>query len=193
LSRILFISHPEVEQDPARPVPLWRLSPRGIARMRAFAGTEEARGIRAIWSSAETKAIEAAGLLGAALGLGLSVEEGLGENDRSATGYLPPPEFQKAADAFFAHPDESFRGWETARAAQRRICEAVARVAAARPPAGDMAILAHGGVGALLLAAVSGQPISRALDQPGGGGGCLLLLQPGPPLGLLAGWRLLPG
>ena len=193
MSRLFFLTHPEVEQDPARPVPLWRLSPRGIARMRAFAETTEARGIHAIWSSAETKAIEAAGLLGAALGLGLSVEEGLGENDRSATGYLPPPEFQKAADAFFARPDESFRGWETARAAQQRIRAAVERVAAARPASGDVAILAHGGVGALLLGAVTGQPISRALDQPGGGGGCLLVLHPGPPLVLREGWRVLPG
>jgi broad specificity phosphatase PhoE len=193
LSRLLFITHPEVEQDPARPVPLWRLSARGIARMRAFAETPEVLGIRSIWASAETKAIEAAGLLAAALGVGVCVDEGLGENDRSATGYLPPPEFQKAADAFFAHPDASFRGWETARAAQQRILAAVARVLAASGPAGDVAILAHGGVGALLLGGVTGQPISRALDQPGGGGGCVLVLHPGPPLALAEGWRVLPG
>lgn len=193
MSRLLFVTHPEVEQDPARPVPRWRLSAQGIARMRAFAETAEALRVRAIWASDETKAIEAAGLLGAALGLGVSVDPGLGENDRSATGYLPPPEFQKAADAFFAEPDASFRGWETARAAQRRIVAAAGRVLASRPLEGDVAILSHGGVGALLLGAVTGQPISRALDQPGRGGGCVLVIAPGPPLALIEGWRVLPG
>jgi len=49
----------------------------------------------------------------------------LGENDRSATGYLEPQEFETTANAFFAYPERSIRGWETAQAAQTRIVEAV--------------------------------------------------------------------
>lgn len=47
--------------------------------------------------------------------LGLSVAElkRLGENDRSATGYLPRAEFEAVANLFFAHPNE--RSWLEAR------------------------------------------------------------------------------
>ena len=36
---------------------------------------------------------------------------------------------------------------------------------------GDVAVISHGGVGALLLCHLKGVPISRAEDQPGLGGG----------------------
>lgn len=159
---MIFITHPEVEVDPDRPVTRWRLSEKGIARMRAFA--ETAPPFRAIWASAETKAIEAAGILAAAQGCGIRIHPGLGENDRSSTGFLPPPEFEAAADMFFAEPELSFRGWETARAAQDRV------VAAFRDIQGeDVAIVAHGAVGTLLRCHLAGLPISRDHDQPGQG------------------------
>ena len=46
----------------------------------------------------------------------LSVEErpGIGENDRSATGFVPAEEFEALADTFFADPHTSIRGWERA-------------------------------------------------------------------------------
>ena len=53
--------------------------------------------------------------------------EGRGENDRSATGFLAPPDFEAAADRFFAEPETSFRGWERAIDAQARIVAAVDR------------------------------------------------------------------
>lgn len=165
MSRLLFITHPEVTVDPARPVPRWHLSDTGIRRMRLFAESPEVAEVTAIWASTETKAIEAAGILAARLGLGIQVAADLGENDRSATGFLPPPEFEAMADAFFAHPDESIRGWERAADAQTRIAAAVARILAGHQ-GGDIAILAHGGIGTLLLSHYRREAISRAADQP---------------------------
>lgn len=165
------ITHPEVEIDPAIPVPDWRLSARGLARSRAMLGAPWVAGIGAVFSSAERKARDMADILGAHLGLTPVIDAGLGENDRSATGYLPRAEFERTADAFFAHPETSIRGWERAVDAQARIVAAVARVVAAAPPEGDIALIAHGGVGALLLCHLTGAPISRAADQPGEGGG----------------------
>lgn len=165
MAKVLFITHPEVVIDPAVPVPRWHLSETGIRRMRAFAAAPEAADLRAVWASGETKAIEAAGLLAGRFGLAVMIEAALHENDRSATGFLPPAEFQTVANAFFASPEASVRGWERAVDAQARIAAAVDRVLAAAPP-GDIAIVAHGGVGTLLLCACLGQPISRALDQP---------------------------
>ena len=140
------------------PVPRWGLSDTGRARMRAFACDAAS-----VWCSAERKAVEAASFLGSP-----RVLPALGENDRSATGYLPPDVFEATADRFFAEPDTSVDGWETARAAQARIVAAVEDVLAAAPP-GDVAIVSHGGVGTLLLCALSGSPITRELDQPGQG------------------------
>ncbi|MFZ5730653.1 MAG: histidine phosphatase family protein, partial [Pseudomonadota bacterium] len=89
-----------------------------------------------------------------------------GENDRSATGFVPPDPFERLADAFFAHPEESVRGWETAAAAQGRIVAATMEILQAHPGPGDVAIVAHGGVGTLLLCHLKGLPIARAHDQP---------------------------
>ena len=166
-----FITHPEVAIDPAVPVPDWPLSPRGRQRLRAALKQPWLTGVRAVFTSAERKARESADILARPLGLAPIVIAGLGENDRSATGYLPKAEFEALADAFFAQPDDSVRGWETASAAQRRIIDAVDRAIAMAPPAGDIAIVAHGGVGALLLCHLKRVPISRTEDQPSGGGG----------------------
>lgn len=161
----LFITHPDVIVDPARPVPRWSLNAKGIARMRHYVDGSDHGAVTAVWASEETKAIEAAGLLAARLGLGVSVHPGLGENDRSATGFLPPPEFEAMADAFFARPEESVRGWERAVDAQARVAAAVETILASHA-GGDIAFVAHGGVGTLLLCHLLGHPIDRALDQP---------------------------
>jgi broad specificity phosphatase PhoE len=168
---VFFITHPEVEIDPAVPVPLWPLSARGRVRMQAALERPWVRRIRAIHCSAERKAIDAATILGNGLGLGFSTHENLGENDRSATGYLPKEEFERVAGEFFARPAESVRGWERAVDAQARIVGAVDVVLKAAPASGDVAIVAHGGVGALLACALEGIAISRTQDQPPGGGG----------------------
>jgi broad specificity phosphatase PhoE len=165
VATVFFITHPEVTVDPAVPVPRWQLSQAGIARMRAFVAGPVCAGVRTVTASTECKAIEAAGLLAGRLGLPVGVHESLGENDRSATGFVPPPEFEALADAFFARPEESVRGWERAVDAQARVSAAVDEVLAAAGP-GDVAIVAHGAVGTLLACRLAGRPIDRRHDQP---------------------------
>ena len=89
----------------------------------------------------------------------------MGENDRSATGFLPPSEFEEVADAFFAAPELSVRGWERAVDAQTRIRKAVSRIVAGHGD-GDLAIVSHGAVGTLLFCALAGRGIARSFDQP---------------------------
>ncbi len=185
MSAITFITHPEVVVDPHIPVPRWHLSDLGIARMRAFSASPVLRGINAVWASTETKAIEGAGIVAGARGLPISVHPGLDENDRSATGFLPPDEFQRTADAFFSNPHESVRGWERAIDAQRRVVAAFDAIVAARPD-GNIAIVAHGGVGTLLYCHLAGVPISRQYDQPSQGHYWSYTL---PSRSLLHGWR----
>jgi broad specificity phosphatase PhoE len=134
--------------------------------MKAGLAQPWVRSLGAIWSSTERKAIDGAKILSDATGLPFTTLAALGENDRSATGYLPRPEFEATADLFFAHPTRSIRGWEPAIAAQSRITAALETLLAATPEHLDIAIVAHGGVGALLICALENLPISRAHDQP---------------------------
>ena len=167
-----FITHPDVLIDPGVPVPDWKLAPCGRARMVRASASSWMAGVRSIWCSAERKSRDAASILGEQLGLSVAGLVGLGENDRSATGYLPAAEFESVADRFFAQPEQSVRGWERAIDAQRRIVTAVDHVcAAAAGCGGDLAIVSHGGVGTLLLCHLRGEAISRAHDQPRNNGG----------------------
>ena len=171
MSQVLFITHPDVIIDPAVPVPEWTLSRTGLARMRAFAAQPRMLSVCALWSSAEHKAQDGARVLATALRLPWQQRQDLGENDRSSTGYLPRSAFEAMADAFFAEPEVSAQGWERAVDAQERIVAAVRTVLGVTSQSGDVAIVSHGAVGALLLGHLSGRPIDRSLDQPVGNGG----------------------
>jgi|SRR5579871_2452652 len=164
----LVISHPEVVVDPARPVPNWCLSALGIERMTRFASSSVVNGVAAIFASRETKASEAAQILGRIKGIPVAIRDGLEEIDRSAAGFLPAPEFERTADTFFAEPERSVRGWERAVDAQARIVRTVDGLLQAGSD-NDLAIVIHGGVGTLLLCSYLRTPITRELDQPSPG------------------------
>lgn len=164
-----YITHPQVQIDANVPVPEWGLSEIGRARALAMLEQPWVGSIRRVVSSAERKAIETAKILARQLGLTVEVRERMHENDRSATGFLPPPEFEAVADQFFANPHKSIRGWERAIDAQQRIVSEVEAVLHAAV-GGDIAFVGHGGVGTLLLLSLSNREISREADQPAGGG-----------------------
>ncbi|AYG57796.1 phosphoglycerate mutase family protein [Rhizobium jaguaris] len=166
----LYITHPQVRIDPAIPVPDWGLSDIGAARATLAAARPWANTLGLIVSSGERKAIETAEILATASGAKVEIIEAMHENDRSATGFLAPPEFEKAADWFFAHPHESFKGWERAIDAQARIVSHVEAVLSRLGEQAPVAFVGHGGVGTLLKCHVEGKPIARQGDQPPGGG-----------------------
>jgi broad specificity phosphatase PhoE len=166
---VFFVTHPEVLVESAVPVPEWSLSEMGRQRMQRFADSLVGGGVSSIWASSERKAIEAATQLGERVQLPVRQHPGLGENDRSSTGYLPAARFERMADRFFAEPESSVEGWERALDAQRRIVAAIDDVIAASSQSGHVAVIAHGGVGTLLLCHLRGVPISRAEDQPSQG------------------------
>lgn len=107
------------------------------------------------------------GILAGLTGLASTTDTRLCENDRSSTGYLPPIEFEATANQFFAHPNVSVRGWETAVQAQYRVVAAIRHLSS--DTAISTAFVAHGAVGTLLYCDLMGIPISREHDQPGQG------------------------
>jgi broad specificity phosphatase PhoE len=142
----------------------------GIARSEKAAQCDWAKTLTRILSSDETKALETAAILARASGVHVEVLEHAGENDRSATGFLVPEEFEKAANWFFANAEQSFHGWERAVDAQKRIATAVSSVLDGHDPSQPIAFVGHGGVGTLLKCHLAGLPIARSYDQPAGGG-----------------------
>lgn len=171
----VYLTHPQVRIDPEVPVPQWGLSELGRERALRTAQSPWLTKIGRVISSDEVKAVETASILAEAAGCKVEIAEHMGENDRSATGFLPPPEFEKAADWFFAHPQESFKGWERAIDAQARIVSAVEAVLADHDPRMPTLFVGHGGVGTLLKCHLEGRVIGRDADQPPGAGGNLYM------------------
>ncbi len=197
MAHVYFITHPDVELDPEKPIERWGLSERGRRRMKAALERPWVAGLTGVCSSEEQKAIDGATILADALGIPSHRLAALGENDRSATGFLAPQEFSAMVDRFFGEPETSVRGWERAIDAQARIRGAVDEALDVLPQ-GDVAIVAHGGVGTLLLCHLQGVPIARERDQippppgspPGSGGGCYYAFDRESRV-LLHGWRLI--
>ena len=169
--QVLYLSHPQVAIDPSAPVQTWPLSQLGRVRTERFAASPRLARVTAIYSSAERKAVDTGSILAEQLGVPLTIVEAMHENDRSATGYLPPERFEAVADRFFAEPEASVLGWERAVDAQARIVASVGDILRRDGTSGDILLAGHGGVGALLMAHLLGEPISRQFDQPATGGG----------------------
>ncbi|WP_417668390.1 histidine phosphatase family protein [Roseibium sp.] len=170
MSFCIYITHPQVQMDLAVPVPEWGLSDLGRARAILATSLPWAKDIRHVVSSNERKAIETAEIFAEAFGLGVRRIDAMHENDRSATGFLPPDEFEQVADQFFRNPEERVRGWERAVDAQGRIVEEVQNCLAGIPDQEPVLFAGHGGVGTLLRCHLMGAPIDRSHDQLAGGG-----------------------
>jgi broad specificity phosphatase PhoE len=188
MPRIIFLTHPEVVIDPDVPVPEWPLSETGRARMAAFSRMLKGQGVTSVWASTERKAMDGAEIAATALGVPVRTDAGLGENGRESTGYIAPPEFWEVVEQFFAKPHESIRGWERAIDAQSRIVAAVRTVAREDRTDGDVLIVSHGGVGALLTAHVQKVEIGQESRPSHPGGGCFIILDK-DSLAMLHDWR----
>jgi hypothetical protein len=158
---VFFITHPDVSIDPSVPVPEWPLNERGRARLRAMAAYPWAREVRRIFSSGERKARDAAQILTDELGLsGYSVVHGLGENDRSATGYLPEQEFEATVDAFFANPQTASEAGSRRQMPRRGSFTPLSRWCRKPPTMVTLPLSVMGHRDAALL------PFRRTADQP---------------------------
>ena len=191
MPRLLYVvTHPEVQVAPDVPVPKWGLSARGRHRLRGLLQLPWVDRVGTVFSSDESKALETAEALADRAGLTVAVDHELGENDRSSTGFLPSAEFESLADRFFAEPEQSVRGWETAVDAQRRVVAAVGRcLARSGGGNGDVVVVAHGAVGTLLWCHLSGRSVDRRCDQPGQGSWYAVDLATMKPL---TGWQRMP-
>lgn len=189
---VCFITHPNVVINPEIPIPRWSLSQQGKERMKMLLAKPWTRNVSSIYCSTEQKAIDGAEILAEHLSIPYQMLNELGEIDRSSTGYLPRSEFEATVDLFFANPDKSMRGWETAFEAQQRIVRAIERIIENDTSDRDIAIVSHGGVGALYLCHLKGCQISRNEGQPGTDGGYYYCFD-AQSRSLLHGWKPIDG
>lgn len=141
----MLVKHAMPQIEPSRPARTWRLSDAGRAAALAMAGKLSALGLSELVASSEPKAEETARILGGALGLACTVDEGLVEHRRESVPFLEAQAFEAAMQAFFERPGERVLGEESAD-------EALARF--------DAALAAHRRVGAALLAVCHGTVIT---------------------------------
>ncbi|MBB3021239.1 broad specificity phosphatase PhoE [Microvirga lupini] len=176
MASLIFITHPEVVIDPSQPIPEWPLNAIGRARMERFVDLLADRNVTAVHASTERKATDGAAIVAERLGLSYKAHDDLGENDRSSTGFIAPPEFWTVVREFFGRPHESIRGWERAIDAQTRIVTAVGRILREDQTSGDIVVVSHGAVGCLLTAHLQQVEIGQESRPQHPGGGCFIVI-----------------
>ncbi len=152
---LLLIRHAAPTVVPGVPAREWRLSADGRRRCEDLAQRVKRYNPRVVVTSVEPKARETAELVAARLGLMLVTVAGLHEHERDNVGYLERAEFEAAMARFFARPDEPILGRETAAQTLDRFSRAVDG-ALAMHATGDIAMVTHGTVLALFVAARAG-------------------------------------
>jgi broad specificity phosphatase PhoE len=122
--------------------------------------------IRRIVSSPERKAVEAAAIVAGEVDVEVEIRPRTGETDRSATGFVSHDRHEELADAFFARPEQSAKGWERAVDVQARVSAALDDLLGVDV---DVLVVGHGAAGTLWYCLLAGLPIDRRHDQPGVG------------------------
>jgi broad specificity phosphatase PhoE len=164
----MLVKHSVPEIEPLRPAAEWPLSPEGRLRCAPLAARLARFAPDVILASREPKAAETARIVGAHLGLAVSLADGLHEHLRQSVGWLERTVFEAAVADFFARPAELVFGEETAQAAEARFAAALER--ALVPHAGrNVVVVAHGTVIVLFVARLAGVapfPLWRSLGLP---------------------------
>ncbi len=151
MRKLILVKHAPPEVVPGVPPERWDLSEKGRALCVPLADRLAAHAPASIVSSEEPKAAETARLVAERLGVPWRTAAGLHEHDRSNVPHLPSREFISMVELFFRKPGELVLGRETANAARDRFDAAVRRVTAEEPAGGNVAVVSHGTVIALLL------------------------------------------
>jgi broad specificity phosphatase PhoE len=153
--RLLLIKHSLPVPVPRIDAHDWQLSDKGRHRCNALAERVAPYAPTIIVTSLEPKARETGDLVGRALNIPVESAPNLHEHDRTGVPWLDQDLFETAVRTFFDRPNDLVFGRETARESASRFSRAVEETLA-RHPTGTLAIVAHGTVISLYLAAKTG-------------------------------------
>nr|WP_321456875.1 histidine phosphatase family protein [uncultured Cohaesibacter sp.] len=170
---VRYLTHPEAVQDPSVSPGEWVLDDVGRARAEAFAMDGLLEGTAYIFASSQKKARQTASIIGEKLSLlPISYPE-MDESDNMVTSFQPKETFLGNFTRFFSKPEvPAGEGEETAMDAQDRIAAAyqmaMERVLSSGMR-GDVLMVGHERVGALLFCYLAGQSIGQEFTQPSPG------------------------
>jgi broad specificity phosphatase PhoE len=166
MRKLILIKHAPPEVVPGVAPEKWALSERGRQLCTPLAEAVRQHGPVVVISSIEPKASDTGQLVASSLGVPFETAPGLHEHDRSNVPHMPSREFISQMELFFRRPGELVLGRETADGAEARFREAVGRVLAGHP-AGNVVVVSHGTVIALLVAKAAGQTAFRLWRELG--------------------------
>lgn len=134
----------EVTEGTADP----HLDERGVAQARHLAEYLAGEPVHALYSSPMLRARQTAQAVSDRLGLDVTVEDGIAENDRAGTSYVPSEELKAAGDPRWRE-GASLSEWsadhEPFEVFHERVMAGVERIVA-RHPGQSVAVVCHGGV-----------------------------------------------
>jgi len=152
--RLVLVRHAAVELRHDSPAAEWDLNEAGRRAAELLAREPVFRGVEAVASSPEGKALDTAGPIAAALGVPVVVDEGLGEVLRAGQRVVGRDAYVELVRSYFA--GEQVPGWEPVGTAADRFTASVERVLG--EIAGDVCLVTHGLVASLYLARLRGLP-----------------------------------
>lgn len=151
--RLLLIRHAQTKQAPEVSSHNWLLTIEGQQRCKALAEKLAPYGLTDIFTSTEGKAVQTGKLAAEHLGIRCQTAPDLHEHKRDNVGYFPTVEaFEDAVINLFRRPDKLVFGQETANQALARFTGGLDRLIE-RHPAGNLAVVSHGTVMSLFVAA----------------------------------------
>lgn len=169
MPEIVFIRHSISQQEPGRSAHEWVLTPKGRAACAALAARLQPVQLACIYSSDEPKAQQTAAETASILGIPWATAADLHETRRDTVPFYPRHEdFIAVIQAAMQQPEALCFGEERFADAQQRFMLAVEALCRAHPHE-NFALVTHGTVLALALAAWTGQDafaLWRALKMP---------------------------
>lgn len=157
MSLLYLIRHPLTAPDPARPASTWGLAPEGEAQVAALCEAAFWRHVSAVYTSTHGKTRVVGAMAREAFGLPVTALPGLDEAQRDV--WIAPESFHEVQARFLAEPDRApVAGWESAQAASDRFMQAMAALLDRHDPGESVAVVSHGTVLTLYLAALRDEP-----------------------------------
>lgn len=168
MRKLILIKHSKPFVDPQLASHKWKLSDEGRERCAALVDMVKPHAPAFIVASTEPKAEETAKILAEKLAIPFETAAGLQEHDRSNVPHMESREFISHMALFFKQPERLVLGKESAQQALDRF-SAAANDAMQKHAEGNLAIVTHGTVLALLIASKSGEeafPLWRRMGLP---------------------------
>ncbi|HEX2973444.1 MAG TPA: histidine phosphatase family protein [Tepidisphaeraceae bacterium] len=156
MRKLILIKHAKPAVIPEMPSHRWELSQEGQRQCEPLAGKIRPHLPELVIASEEPKAAQTGQILARLLGKPFQTAAGLHEHDRSNVAHIAPRDFLSWMAMFFQDRQSRAFGKESAAEAEARILVAVDDVLAAHPQ-GNLAVVTHGTVLSLLIAARTGE------------------------------------